>query len=62
MTRDLWREETIESRWEATAAVVLVIAVQLGAAFVSLRQDWALPWWVWLIPVPRVRSTSSSSA
>jgi hypothetical protein len=51
VTRDLWREETIESRWEATTAVVLVIAVQLGLAFVSHKQDWALPWWVWLIPV-----------
>ena len=51
MARDLWREETIESRWEATAAVGLVIALQLLLAFAGYMQDWALPWWVWLVPV-----------
>jgi hypothetical protein len=45
------REETIESRWEATTAVVLVIALQAALAFVSHKQDWALSWWVWLVPV-----------
>ena len=51
MARDLWREETIESRWEATAAVGLVIALQLLLAFTSYKQDWTLPWWAWLVPV-----------
>lgn len=45
------REETIESRWEATAAVVLVIALQVALAFVSHKEDWELSWWVWLVPV-----------
>lgn len=45
------REETIESRWEATAAVLLVIALQVAIAVVSHKQDWALAWWVWLMPV-----------
>jgi hypothetical protein len=45
------REETIESRWEATAAVVLVIALQVVLAFVSHKQSWELAWWVWLVPL-----------
>lgn len=51
MSRDPWREEAIESRWEATTAVGLVVGVQLVLAFVSHKQDWTLPWWTWLIPV-----------
>jgi hypothetical protein len=51
VARDLWREEAIESRLEATAAVGIVIAFQLLLAFISHSEDWALPWWVWLIPV-----------
>jgi hypothetical protein len=51
VARDLWREETFESRFEATIGVGLVIAAQLVLAFVSYKQDWTLAWWVWLIPV-----------
>jgi hypothetical protein len=51
VARDLWREETIESRVEATAAIGLVIVLQLLLAFTSYKEDWTLPWWVWLIPV-----------
>jgi hypothetical protein len=51
VARDPLREETIESRWEATAAVVLVIALQVVVAFVSHRQGWSLAWWVLLVPV-----------
>jgi hypothetical protein len=51
VARDLWREEAIESRWEATAGVGLVIALQLLLAFMSYQEGWTLRWWVWLIPV-----------
>jgi hypothetical protein len=51
VARDLWREETIESRVEATAAIGLVIVLQLLLAFASYKEDWTLPSWVWLIPV-----------
>jgi hypothetical protein len=51
VTRDPLREETIESRWEATAAVVVVVVLQLALAFLSHREDWALAWWMWLVPV-----------
>jgi hypothetical protein len=51
VARDLWREETIESRLEATAAIGLVIAMQLLLALTSYKQDWTLVWWVWLVPV-----------
>ena len=51
MTRDPEREETIESRWEATPAVLMVIALQVVLALVSYQQGWELPWWVWLAPV-----------
>jgi uncharacterized membrane protein len=47
------REEEVESRFEATAAVGLVIALQVTLALVSLVGDWkliGLPGWVWLIP------------
>jgi uncharacterized membrane protein len=51
-TTDL-REEEIESRFEATLAVGLVIGLQLTLALVSLGGGWkliGLPGWIWLIP------------
>ena len=51
MARDPLREEAIESRLEAPAAVVLVIAFQILVADVSRRQEWAVPWWLWLVPI-----------
>ena len=54
MSRDSLREEEIESRWEAAPAVAVVIALQLLLSIVSRTEHWqlwALPWWVWLIPV-----------
>lgn len=48
------REEEIESRFEATAGVGLVIALQLVLALASLAGGWKLigfPGWVWVIPV-----------
>ena len=45
-------EEEIESRYEATLGVVLVIALQATLALVSLGAGWTLaglPGWVWLI-------------
>ena len=47
-------EEEIESRFEATFAVCLVIGLQVTLALVSLAGGWklvGLPGWVWLIPV-----------
>jgi uncharacterized membrane protein len=47
------REEEIESRFEATVAVGLVIALQVVLALVSLAGNWkliGLPGWIWLIP------------
>ncbi len=47
-------EEEIESRYEATLAVGLVIGLQVTLALVSLAGGWkliGLPGWVWLIPV-----------
>src|SRR5690348_10781641 len=52
-TRDVLREEEIESRWEAAPAVAVVIAMQAILAGVSRDQHWKLwlfTWWVWLIP------------
>jgi hypothetical protein len=49
-----WREEEVESRYEATLAVGLVIVLQVTLALVSLAGGWkliGLPGWVWLIPV-----------
>jgi uncharacterized membrane protein len=46
-------EEEIESRFEATLAVGLVIGLQLALALVSLAGGWKLielPGWIWLIP------------
>jgi uncharacterized membrane protein len=51
VTRDPLREETIESRWEATVAVSAVVVLQLVLAYLSHRQDWRLSWWMWLVPV-----------
>jgi hypothetical protein len=47
------REEELESRYEATSAVALVIVLQVTLAMVSLDRGWTLiglPGWVWLIP------------
>jgi hypothetical protein len=47
-------EEEIESRYEATFAVALVIGLQTTLALVSLGGGWTLvglPGWVWLIAV-----------
>ncbi|HEU4706599.1 MAG TPA: DUF1345 domain-containing protein [Solirubrobacterales bacterium] len=47
------REEEFESRFEAAAAVGLVIALQVALAVVSLVGNWkliGLPGWVWLVP------------
>jgi uncharacterized membrane protein len=47
-------EEEIESRYEATIAVGLVIGLQVTLALVSLAGGWTLiglPGWVWLIAV-----------
>ena len=51
-TADL-HEEEVESRYEATFAVGLVIALQVTLALASLEGGWklkGLPGWVWLIP------------
>lgn len=48
------REEEVESRFEATFAVGVVIGLQAMLALVSLRGGWTLiglPGWVWLIPI-----------
>jgi uncharacterized membrane protein len=48
------REEEFESRFEATLAVGVVIALQITLAMVSLaggKKLVALPGWVWLVPV-----------
>lgn len=48
------REEEVESRYEATFAVGVVIVLQVMLALVSLGAGWkliGLPGWVWLIPV-----------
>jgi hypothetical protein len=47
-------EETVESRWEAAPAVVVVIGLQLALALVSRQLGWklwSLPWWVWIVSV-----------
>jgi uncharacterized membrane protein len=52
-TSDL-HEEEIESRYEAAPAVLLVIALQVVLALVSLeggRRLIGLPGWVWLLPI-----------
>jgi hypothetical protein len=53
-----FRDEQIESEWEAAPAVGLVIAGQLMLAFLSRDQHWQLigfGWWIWLVPaIPEV--------
>jgi hypothetical protein len=52
-TADL-HEEEVESRFEATFGVLLVIGLQAALGLVSLGAGWtliSLRWWVWLIPV-----------
>jgi uncharacterized membrane protein len=52
-TADL-HEEEVESRYEATVAVLIVIGLQVTLAVVSLRGERkliGLPGWLWLIPV-----------
>jgi hypothetical protein len=47
-------EETVERRWEAAPAVLVVIALQLTLALVSKEKHWKLwtyPWWVWFMAV-----------
>ena len=54
MSSEPLHEEVLESRWEATAGVAVVIALQVTLAVVSQIQGWplgGLKWWVWLIPV-----------
>jgi hypothetical protein len=54
VTRDVLREEEIESRWEAPPAVAAVIGLQLALALLSRAETWKtwqFPWWVWLLPV-----------
>ena len=48
------REEAVESRWEATPAVAVLIGGQVLLAVVSHRRGWTIwhfSWWLWLIPV-----------
>jgi uncharacterized membrane protein len=48
------QEETVERRWEAAPAVLVVIVLQLALALVSLEWHWKLwkfPWWVWTLAV-----------
>ena len=52
--REVLAEETLESRWEAAPAVVVVIGLQLTLAVVSLELHWklwGLPWWIWMLAV-----------
>ena len=54
MSQEHLHEEEIESRYEATLGVALVIVLQGTLAFVSLGGGWTLiglPGWVWLTPV-----------
>lgn len=65
VTANPLREEELESRWEATAGVALVIALQVTLAVVSQVKGWplgGLEWWVWIIPVaPEVMLLASLS-
>src|SRR2546430_13227576 len=52
---DPYREEEIESRWEAAPAVATIIGFQVVLPSVSLIEHWTLwtlPWRVWLISMP----------
>jgi hypothetical protein len=51
---DPLREEELESRFEATPAIAIVIGLQILLAAVSRTEDWTtwrFAWWVWLVPV-----------
>jgi uncharacterized membrane protein len=57
------REEEIQSRYEATSGVALVMALQVTLALVSLGAGWkliGLPGWVWLIPIAPEAALSAS--
>ena len=48
------REEQVESRWEATPAVAILIGVQVLLAVTAKNHGWAIwhyGWWLWLMPV-----------
>jgi hypothetical protein len=52
--RQVELEETLERRWEAAPAVLVVIVLQLVLALVSLERHWKLwkyPWWIWILAV-----------
>ena len=52
---DPYREEEIESRFEAAPAIAIIIGFQVVLAAVSRAEHWTLwtlPWWVWLVSVP----------
>ena len=54
MPIDPFREEEVESRWEAAPAIGLVIVGQVVLAAASRAGDWTLAglsWWVWLVPI-----------
>jgi hypothetical protein len=53
MTTDGLHEEELESRWEATSAVLVVLALQVVLAVVSRMEHWRtwkFGWWIWLVP------------
>ncbi len=59
------REEEIQSRYEATFGVALVMALQVTLALVSLGAGWkliGLPGWVWLVPTVPEAALSVSLA
>jgi hypothetical protein len=48
------REEQVESRWEATPAVAVLIVLQVLLALTARRHGWEIwhySWWLWLMPV-----------
>jgi hypothetical protein len=52
--REVGLEETVESRWEAAPAVLVVMMLQLTLALVSRALGWklwGLSWWVWILAV-----------
>ena len=47
-------EEQVESRWEATPAVAILIGVQVLLALTARNHGWSIwhyGWWLWLMPV-----------